>query len=98
MKRIMGYKIDDVLALMGVARKRSSLGAMLPSLALIAAGAAVGAGVGLVFAPSSGRHLRGDLREGVRQGVGARLDQIRSRIRKEHKARSGANAAPAQNS
>ncbi len=98
MKRIMGYEMGDILALVGVTRKRTFLGAVLPALGLIAAGVAVGAGVGLIFAPSSGRHLRGDLREGVRQGVGARLDQMRARIRTEHKARSNANAAPTQSS
>jgi hypothetical protein len=94
MKRIMGYEMHDILALVGVTRKRSFLGAVLPALGLIAAGVAVGAWVGLIFAPSSGRHLRGDLQEGLRQGVGARLDQMRGRIQRERKARSNANAAP----
>jgi gas vesicle protein len=55
---------------------------MLPALGLLALGAAVGAGIGLAFAPSSGRRLRED--------VGGRLDPIRDRVRKESEKHSNA--------
>jgi hypothetical protein len=81
MNKVIGYDIDDVLSLLGVARKRSLLGDILPALGLIALGAAVGAGVGLAFAPSPGNRLRRELLE----GVGGRLGQFRARIKRERK-------------
>ena len=78
-KMMRGYELDDALRLIGVARRRSPLELMLPALGLLAAGAAIGAGIGLVFAPSSGRRLRED--------VGGRIDQLRERVRKESSAK-----------
>ncbi len=75
-KRMMRrYDFGDALRLVGLARRRSMLGMFVPAIGLLAAGAAIGAGVGLAFAPSSGRRLR--------QDVGGRLDQIRERVKKE---------------
>jgi YtxH-like protein len=75
-KRMMRrYDLEDALGLVGLARRRSMLGMFLPAIGLLAAGVAIGAGVGLAFAPSSGRRLR--------QDVGGRLDQIRDRVKKE---------------
>jgi hypothetical protein len=82
-KLMRGYELDDALRLMGVMRRRSPIELMLPALGLLALGAAVGAGIGLAFAPSSGRRLRED--------VGGRLDQIRDRVRKESE-KHGSNA------
>ena len=78
-----GYELDDALRLIGVARRRSALELLLPALGLLAAGAAIGAGIGLAFAPSSGRRLRED--------VGGRLDQIRERVKKESEKHSNAS-------
>jgi hypothetical protein len=75
MKKVVGYDMDDVLELVGLARRRPLINVILPTVGLIALGAAVGAGVGLMFAPSSGRRLRKD--------VGDRLDQIRERMMSE---------------
>ncbi|MGD0674685.1 MAG: YtxH domain-containing protein [Polyangiaceae bacterium] len=83
MKKMMGYDLDDVLDLIGLERKNgAALGAILPAIGLLALGAAVGAGFGLAFAPSSGRRLR--------QDVGERLDQIRERIKTEQQKKVGA--------
>ncbi len=82
-KMMRGYELDDALRLLGVARRRSALELMLPALGLLAAGAAIGAGIGLAFAPSSGRRLRED--------VGGRLDQIRERVKKESEKNSNAS-------
>jgi hypothetical protein len=75
MKRMTGYDINDVLDLVGLARRRTILSSMLPAMGFLALGAAIGAGVGLMLAPSSGRRLR--------QDVGDRLDQIREKMRRE---------------
>jgi hypothetical protein len=84
MKQIIGYDIDDVLHLVGLVRRRSMLGSVLPAMGFLALGAAIGAGVGLMFAPSSGRRLR--------QDVGDRLDQIRDRMKSEAERRAAMNA------
>jgi hypothetical protein len=57
-----GIELNDVLGLMGLARKRSYL---LQNLALLGAGAAVGAGVALLLAPGSGTETRKRLTHGV---------------------------------
>jgi hypothetical protein len=77
MRKMMGYDIEDVLELAGLQRRRSILEAVLPALGLLAAGAVIGAGVGLAFAPSSGRRLR--------QDVSGRLDQLREGVKEEVK-------------
>jgi hypothetical protein len=79
MKNIIGYDMADILALAGLARKQTMLEALLPALGLVAAGVVIGAGVGLFFAPESGRLLRDD----VRQGVGTRVGQLRERVLSE---------------
>ncbi len=85
MKKLTGYDIEDVLELMGLARRRSVLGTMVPVIGYVALGAAVGAGIGLMFAPSSGRRLR--------QEVGDRLDQMRERVKTEAKKQGTVNNA-----
>ena len=84
MKTMTGYDIDDALELMGLRRKPTFFDAFIPAVALVAMGAAVGAGVGLAFAPSSGRRLRKEF--------GDRLEQIRERMKFEANSRNAANA------
>jgi hypothetical protein len=85
---MFGYDVGDILDFVGLARKRTGLEIALPALGLIAVGAALGAGAGLILAPASGRRLRHDLRE----GVGGRIGQIRERILSERKSRLANNA------
>jgi hypothetical protein len=79
MKKVTGFDVKDALALVGLELRRPIARALLPAAGLIALGAAIGAGLGLLFAPSSGRRLR--------QDVGERFDGVRSRIRKEARKR-----------
>jgi hypothetical protein len=87
MKRLMGYDIEDVLELAGLQHRRSTLGIFLPALGLIAVGAAIGAGLGLAFAPAWARRLRED--------VGNRLGHLREEAKKEahHYSEASANSA-----
>lgn len=71
MKKMFGYDVDDVLHYAGLERRATFLESLLPALSLLFVGAAIGAGVGLVFAPSSGRNLR--------QGVSDKIDRLRVR-------------------
>ena len=72
---------DDVLGYVGLQRKRSAFTTyVLPGLGFFAAGLAAGAGIGLLFAPSSGRELRGQIGhkyEQVKDKVSATTQQLR---------------------
>ena len=50
-----GFRFDDILGTMGLSRRRSHV---LENLLFLGAGAAVGAGAALLFAPASGRETR----------------------------------------
>ena len=54
---------DEIIRALGWQTRRHGGGDMLPSLALFGAGLLVGAGLALLFAPSSGRELREELGE-----------------------------------
>jgi len=84
MKNLIRYDIDDILDLVGLERRRSFMGAALPAIGFVALGAALGAGIGLMLAPSSGRRLR--------QEVGDRFDQIRERVKSEAQKQGIVNA------
>jgi hypothetical protein len=88
MRKILSYDIDDVLDLVGLHRRRSAIGVILPAIGLVAFGAAIGAGVGLMFAPSSGRRLR--------QGVSERIDQMREKVKVEARKQGLLNATQEQ--
>jgi YtxH-like protein len=75
MKNLMGFDVDDALEFVGLRRRNAAIQFILPAVGFLALGAAVGAGVGLMFAPSSGRRLR--------QEVGDKLDQLRERMKNE---------------
>ena len=83
-KLMRGYELDDALRLIGRSRRRSMLEMLLPAVALLAAGAAIGAGIGLAFAPSSGRRLREDM--------SGRLDHLRERVKRESDKHRNADA------
>ena len=58
---------DEMLEMMGLMRRRSAIETLLPAIGLLVAGGAIGAGLGLVFAPSSGRRMRESVEERVGQ-------------------------------
>lgn len=53
---------DDVLEMLGLERRRSTMDWLLPTLGAFSVGVLVGVSVGLMLAPKSGPELRGDLR------------------------------------
>jgi sensor domain CHASE-containing protein len=75
MSKRIGYDLDDILHLVNLQRRRSMTAVVVPAALFMVLGAALGAGLGLVLAPSSGRRLR--------QEVGDRLDQIREHVKTE---------------
>jgi hypothetical protein len=52
------FEVDDVLGVVGLERRRSTLDRLLPALGIFGAGAAAGAACALLMAPSSGAETR----------------------------------------
>ena len=52
------FQFDDLLGLVGLQQRRSTMQLILPVIGLVSLGAAVGAGAALLVAPSSGADLR----------------------------------------
>jgi hypothetical protein len=72
MNRLIRFCTYGLLAKAGFGRRRTVVAVALPMAGWLTVGAAIGAGIGLVFAPSSGRRLR--------QDMGERLDTLRHRV------------------
>ena len=85
MKELMGYDLDSILRMAKLQRRRRAVELVMPTLGYLALGAAVGVGIGLMLAPSSGHRLR--------QDVGSRIDQMRARMGKGEQKRETVNAA-----
>ncbi|HXK16580.1 MAG TPA: YtxH domain-containing protein, partial [Polyangiaceae bacterium] len=73
-KAVSNIELQDVLGTVGLSRRRSHF---LENLGLVAAGAIVGAGAAMLFAPSSGRETRRRLSEGASKLGQAALDAAR---------------------
>jgi hypothetical protein len=66
MKAVRDVGSDDILAALGLERRRNVLDYVLPAVSYFAVGLAVGAGVTLLVAPKTGRQMRRELSEKVR--------------------------------
>ncbi len=62
---IEGLSFDDALGVVGLERKPIAFAHLLPAVGLITVSAAVGAGIALLLAPSSGTQLRARLSDGI---------------------------------
>jgi gas vesicle protein len=58
---------DDLLAALGLERRRSAVEVVLPAVSYFAAGALVGAGLSLLFAPKVGKEFRHELGHKARE-------------------------------
>lgn len=65
LKAATHLSLNDALGVVGLERKPSSLSQFLPTIGLITVSAAVGAGIALLLAPSSGSRLRARLSDGI---------------------------------
>ena len=61
MKNPFHMNRNDILASMGLQTRRSSAGYVLPALGMFGVGILTGAGLGLLFAPRTGREMRREL-------------------------------------
>jgi hypothetical protein len=67
LQSLQNFSGDDILAALGLAKRRDPLTeVVLPSLALFTAGAVVGAAAALLLAPKPGPVLRRELSDGAR--------------------------------
>jgi len=73
LKLARGIDADDVLGLMGLMRRRKS---PMNSLLLLGGGIAIGAGIGLLLAPVSGREARSFLLRGLGMMGGKVTDEV----------------------
>jgi len=80
LEEVRGMRRDDILAALGLARRRSLPEAWLPAVGLFAAGIAVGTGMALMLAPKSGRDIRHDLRDKARD-LSRRVGMVRGGAR-----------------
>ena len=63
LQQIRQLEADDLLSRVGLQKRRSSSSQIAPILGALAGGLVVGAGLGLLFAPSTGRELRSNIRD-----------------------------------
>jgi hypothetical protein len=71
---------DDFMHSMGLERRRTAGEKIVTAIAVFGAGLVVGAGLGLLFAPKSGRELRGDIGSGVGK-VGEKARELGERVK-----------------
>lgn len=74
--------VDALLERLGLEPKRSTMEVMLPALGVFGAGIAVGAALGVLFAPKRGDQLRSDLRHRIgdlRDRSAEQYDELRHR-------------------
>jgi hypothetical protein len=71
---------DDLVHSMGLERRRTAGEKIVAAITVFGAGLVVGAGLGLLFAPKSGRELRSDIGTGVGK-VGEKARQLGERVR-----------------
>jgi hypothetical protein len=76
-KTVSNIEFEDVLGTLGLSRRRSHF---LENLGLVAAGAIVGAGAAILFAPSTGQETRRRLGSEATKLGSAAMDAVR-----EHK-------------
>lgn len=71
---------ERVLEMIGMERRRSTAERVVPVFALLGAGVLLGVGVGMMFAPRTGRQLRNDLKDKLERGVPKAQQIIQSAV------------------
>jgi|GEM_PF-2051557 len=61
MNGVRNIEPNDFLNRVGLERRRSTMDSVLPALGFFAAGAAIGAGLAVLFTPSTGSEVRGKI-------------------------------------
>ena len=66
LQSLQSFSGDDILAALGLEKRRTNIDVLLPSVALFAAGAIVGAAAAVLLTPKTGPALRRELTDGAR--------------------------------
>lgn len=85
---LRSVNLDSVLGVAGLERRPSALSQLLPVAGLITVSAAVGAGVALLLAPSSGSQLRARLSD----GLGEAKERLSDTLNQSQTARTNRHA------
>jgi hypothetical protein len=81
---VRGLSSEDILAALGLQRKRSALDVILPAAGVFAAGIVVGTGVALLLAPKSGREMRRNIKGKATElthRIGASAEEMAQEVR-----------------
>jgi hypothetical protein len=79
-KNLTNYSKDDVLALLGLQSRSSTISSVFGSIGLIGLGMVIGAGAALLIAPKSGRELREDLTTKLNGTTRRVADRVREEL------------------
>jgi hypothetical protein len=82
-KKLRDLDKDDLLNLIGLQTKRTTVDWILPTLGIFGVGVLVGAGIGMLLAPKPGRELREDLRnrlQAAADDIGGPLSEAPGRM------------------
>jgi len=99
--------MEKMLDQLGLEKKRATRDVVLPALGIFGAGIAVGASLGLLFAPKQGRELRSDIRrsledlrersaeeyEELREKSEEALEKARERVEEQNAGNSSSESA-----
>jgi hypothetical protein len=90
--------VNALLERLGLEQKRSTMEVVLPALGIFGAGMAVGAALGVLFAPKRGEELRGDIQrqiDDLRERSAESYEQLKARgTEAMEKTTSGEEARP----
>ena len=98
LQSLQGINGDDILAALGLEKRRNTFDVLLPSVALFAAGAVVGAAAAVLLTPKSGPALRRDLTDGAKdlsQRLGTTAQAVQEYVGGNRVSSSHSNAAGA---
>ncbi len=98
-KSVAGIEVEDLLGTLGLARRRNYF---LENLGLVAAGAVIGAGAAILFAPNSGSETRRRLGTEASKLGSAAMDAVREQkdeaLRSLQQVANGAVSSPSSHS
>jgi len=87
MDAVRGLGSNDILAALGLERRRSAFDVLLPAVGVFAAGVVVGGGIALLLAPKSGRETRrqikgkaSELTHRIGESAGELAEEVRDAV------------------
>lgn len=89
---------DDLLDAVGLETRKSSADYIVPGLLIFGAGLAVGAGLGMLLAPSAGSELRNQLGEAFNKGLEQgkqQYEQVKQKIATQQGSAAGSSGSQA---